>query len=424
MLVFNEITQQYDRLEMTSRAIVKINNDNVTFGYVPRQDSRLVHCILKKEYGEDLVLLLYTEDTAPYLGFSKKRGYYFIIKDHDEGWINHETMVLGNGNFPYILKRHYEARESFDLFDGKQILLKENVDYSLSKYLKYSFGLEFETSQGYIPEMDCYRDGLIPLRDGSISGVEYSTIVLDGNRGLNLLNQQIETLKEFTYFNKECSLHIHFGGYPIDPKAIFILYNVLKSIEPEIECLNPRDVYNTARYKKSGKDYCKKLFNTTSFNGLYNALTGIDYMGDLHQPHPNDVERTHKWDCHSRYVWCNLLNMVCYDSCKTVEFRFLRPTYNFTKIYVWMYIFNAILLYSEKLNSEIKSKADLTIRRKISSVRPTLFKMVDEVYPQKIAIKLKSYINKLNYLKLNQDFNEDFCGRMTTFEDKFFNEIF
>ena len=77
-------------------------------------------------------------------------------------------------------------------------------------------GFEFETSAGIIPEEIALRDGLVPLRDGSISGLEYSSVVLTpDNDGLSLLKQQLETLRQYTSFNKECALHIHFGKFPM-----------------------------------------------------------------------------------------------------------------------------------------------------------------------------------------------------------------
>ena len=51
--------------------------------------------------------------------------------------------------------------------------------------------------------------------------------------------------------------------------------------------------------------------------------------------------------------------MVCYDSPKTVEFRFLRPTYCFNKILAWLYILNAILRFSE----------DVTVKANEESIR-------------------------------------------------------
>ena len=124
-----------------------------------------------------------------------------------------------------------------------------SMEYTLSKYLKYTFGLEFETSMGYIPEDICFRDGLIPLRDGSISGLEYSTVVLNGNDGLSLLKQELESLKEYTAFNKECSLHIHLGGFPLDPNAIIRAQTLCRLLEKDISQLVPSLTFRSSEYE-------------------------------------------------------------------------------------------------------------------------------------------------------------------------------
>ena len=106
---------------------------------------------------------------------------------------------------------------------------------------------------------------------------------MKGNSGLNLLSQQLETLKKYTSFNKECSLHIHFGGYPLEDKALFRLYQVCLYLQEngELSKILPPFTFETSRYKDSGKDYCKflqglrflvfllRLFATLIINGIW-----------------------------------------------------------------------------------------------------------------------------------------------------------
>ena len=76
------------------------------------------------------------------------------------------------------------------------------------------------------PQHRLYELGLIPLRDGSISGIEFSTVVLQGNFGFNLLKQQIEELNEHTIFDKDCSLHVHFGGFKLSGDLLLAVNNL------------------------------------------------------------------------------------------------------------------------------------------------------------------------------------------------------
>lgn len=299
MQVINEITRRFINVNRTSRVVVDHIPGCIVFGY----------CSLNEEI---ITILFY----IPGLGFtihkgskrllkdiiiySNFRGVYISKVDLTESNILREMYTRGIGDFPYSFNRKYEAIENFNIFKGKQKIIDTSVMYDLSKYLKYSFGLEFETSQGYVPEELCFRDGLIPLRDGSISGLEYSTVVLKGNKGIQLLHQQLETLKKHTYFNKECSLHIHFGEYMLDPEKLYSLYYVCLSLEGELSRMLPQYTFESSSYKKNGKDYCKRLPSFMSFEHMYESLVGRKFFGELTQPHPCDVERKRKWQINTR----------------------------------------------------------------------------------------------------------------------------
>ena len=310
--------------------------------------------------------------------------------------------------FPYEFPKKYEAVESFNLFKNKQYLTSGEINFNISKYLKYTFGLEFETSTGIIPEEVCFRDGLIPLRDGSISGNEYSTVILSGNYGINLLYQQLKTLRKTTRFDKECSLHIHLGGFPLEPDKIYSLYALCYCIQEDLQKYVPEFTYYTARYKASGKDYCKRLPKISNFDRLYGFLTDRRYFGSLTQPHPNDVERKRKWQIHQRYFWANILNLVCYKVNKTMEFRLLRPTYNFHKILIWLYIFNAILQYAE--TKDVKVSDNITV-----------LDILKEIYPEELYDKLETEVIKLQVLSEEQSLVGDRIGERIDIENEIFD---
>lgn len=326
--------------------------------------------------------------------YSNKRGLYLFKEGMSKRDIMLETKTLGMGGFPYTFQRRYEAIESFKIFDEKQEILNPDKKHNISRYLRYTYGLEFETSAGYIPEHICFRDGLIPLRDGSISGLEYSTVVMSGNEGISLLEQQLSTLRKYTIFDKECSLHIHFGGFPLDTDKIFDLYRVCKRLEGEIQRLVPALTFKSSQYKKSHKDYCNLLPPSgeaggrpyRSFKELYSGLVGKDYNGSLTDPHPNDEGRERKWQISTRYFWVNFINLICYKVNKTVEFRLLRPTYNLEKITYWIYLFNAILNYAEQMDKN-QDLGSLTLE--------SIFK---EIYDEETCEMLSVETEKLKML--------------------------
>ena len=100
-------------------------------------------------------------------------------------------------------------------------------------------------------------------------------------------------------------------------------------------------------YKNNGKSDCQHLPYCSNFNKLYKFVTTENFLGNLYQPHPADKEKRAKWNIQSRYYGLNLVNMLCYKKPKTVEFRFLHPTFNLNRIIWWMLMFNAILYHAE-----------------------------------------------------------------------------
>lgn len=294
MQVFDEVTRTMRPKAHCRMAVVDHIPGNIIYGYVSKE-APLQTVFIRTRSGDAASFPAYVERFRDKVVFSNRRGVYISTVDFPEQDLLAEIHLKGMGHFPYRFNQRYEAIESFRIFSGKQKILNCEKSYKLSEFLRYSFGLEFETSQGYVPEDLCFRDGLIPLRDGSISGVEYSTVVLNGNDGIALLEQQLQTLDKYTNFNKECSLHIHFGGFPLDASKLFNLYVLCKKLEGELIRILPEYTFNSAQYKANQKDYCKRLNTYRNFNQMYEHLVGTRFFNDFTQPHPNDLGRQAKW---------------------------------------------------------------------------------------------------------------------------------
>ena len=413
------------------RGIVHISDNYVEFGWFKLSPDNIV-ILLNRNCnwgGSGRCHGIFTgisREALPGLIWSNKLGYYIQASSLSPEDILRHKLIRGQGDFPYQFPKHYEAVESFHLFKDAQTVL-EDVEYPLSKHLGYTFGLEFETSMGYIPQEKCFRDGLIPLRDGSITGIEYSSVVLEGNRGLNLLKQELNTLKEYTKFNKECALHIHMGGFPVNPTAIYALYSLWYAVERELlnKHLIPELSFYTSMYKANHKDYCNMLSDeVTSFEELFKMITGKKYLGSLVQPHPADVRKAAKWNIKARYSGLNLVNMLCYKGPKTVEFRFLRPSFNFRKITLWLYILNAVLKYAEKLAKEWQETDHSSTENMITWVVYEKYKGLTRILENQYDYETYSYlIKELDLLKMSveaQSANGDRCGRDVEFEDELF----
>lgn len=412
MFVIDEITRKKVAVFKTARIITYYSDDYVEYGYTTQYKNLPFITINNARYRttcfKDMDLI-----------FSKYDG--LMHAKTDEFFNSPEYNVFGNGDFPYGIVREYEAEHHINKFQQGLKDITEIEFISGSNALKYSFGLEFETAAGYIPEEDCFNLGLIPLRDGSISGVEYSTIPLSGNEGLNRLKLMLNTLKENTVFNKDCSLHIHLGGFPVNRKTIFALYTLwTEKYQWALSNYIPAYSYRTEKFKSNGKSYCKVTTSFESFEDLYRGLAQTSYLGDLYQPHPYDVEKKAKWNIKTRYFNCNFINMLCYNCAKTVEFRFLTPTYSFEKIKTFLLLLNSLLLEAEELASKNLSDKKLFDSIANHSYICNAHYLIKKHYNKSLVEELTKNLSKLEWCRLSQNNAGDYCGARVDIEYKYF----
>ena len=416
-MTIDEITKKRVSLFAVQRGIVYQDDNYLEFGYF-EPPIGATKTMYENRFYFDL-----RKNTDEFEFFSKEEGIKMkAVKMCEE--VEEHMNVCGNGNYPYTIQREYEAEKHIKLFNEKFKEIKNPEQFDFADELKYSFGIEFETASGYLPEDKCYELGLIPLRDGSISGVEYSTIPMRDNEGLNLLKAQMNALKKYTYTNKECSVHIHLGGYPVTPKAIYILYKLWWYTQFNILPIIPDNSYYTGAYKRNGKDYCKEIPNVYDFNELYEYFVGQKYLGDLYQPHPADIAKEAKWNIKTRYYNCNFINMLCYDSAKTVEFRFLTPTYSFEKLSTFLMILNSVLLKAEQLYKKLGSlpynKINETLESMYIKSELSLRSILDSVYNKNTVDVLQERIKRLTWVVKNQLYVGDKCGSRLDIENRFF----
>lgn len=354
--------------------------------------------------------------------YSKLMGMFIWKSMLTKNKLLEHTKIKGINLYNYSFPRVYEAIGHLELFTGEEKMINP-VRIMGANDIKYTLGLEYETSCGMIPEHICFRDGLIPLRDGSITGVEYSSIVLKKENGINLIRQELETLKEYTEFNKECALHMHFGGYPVRGSYVFTLYSILYILQNDFKQYCNEWIYNTANYKASRKDYCKMMPAYSSFREMYESMVGLKWVNSLRKPHPSDTDREHKWNIHTRYYCVNFINMLCYESPKTVEFRFLRPTFNFTKVYTWILVFNAILKIAEDMTNKYGSlSADAAFRALGKEFRElgsgvTIDNIVRFIYSGNLLDAVLDCLYKIRVASRQQKATGDLAGSVTKYED-------
>jgi hypothetical protein len=228
----------------------------------------------------------------------------------------------------------------------------------------YTFGFEFETVKGMIPLRHCKKLGLMPLRDGSIAGLEYATIPLKGAKGIQSLFQTVNLLKERTLFDEHCSIHMHIGGVPRTESFILAFFKTTLFIQDELFELFP--LYKKYNYRYKNKNYTAPYdavkflskFDNVINNGnikrnfgiLFNYLSrGVpyeEYGSDLNnvKVHPNDSDENHKWNVNTRYHLHNIIPII-FGNKQTIEFRLHTSTDDADKLILFLLLNLSILNY-------------------------------------------------------------------------------
>ena len=390
-----------------SEGIVKLNSDNtVVFGHFTRRTDDLFF-----SYQGELYRLLNSSilTTNSNVREGLNGHYYFNGDSRLSKDFLMKTKPMKEGFYPIRLE--YSSDYLLEEFqaDFKHLFVGNPLISNAYRYIDdYTFGVEFETERGAIPYRHLKSTGVIPCRDGSISGFEYATIPLQGELGLQALKHACEVLTRYCACSPNESLHIHVGGYPRTIKALASLYRLCTIIQNEVYSMFPYYYVDTAKFKR--KSYCGPLpqLSTEStspkeiFSSLYYHLSGGSSFSRFPTgPHPMDRSGQHKWDVSPRYVWCNMIPLI-WSGKKTIEFRCHTPTFNSQKVINWLYIVIAILKYARKhadvlTTKPVKSLADVDLRTILS-----------EAYPNKITSILVKYIDerKIHYMSKNDYIGE------------------
>jgi len=231
---------------------------------------------------EDLLIVGYFNNSLKYSRVIDKNGNAYYLHNPEIFKNNKEYREqLSTGDFYHISKlAAYRfnsilvPKKDYKLnlpYDSKGIIehhLKgyKNYNPEISNNIKnyapilenLSFGLEFETTKGFIPNRILEQYGLIPLRDGSISGIEYVTVPMEGEKGLQCTVDILKELKKRTeYDDNTCSLHLHLGNIPRTKEFILAFFKVGMKIQDEMFQMFP--LYKKYNYHIKNKNYSAPL---------------------------------------------------------------------------------------------------------------------------------------------------------------------
>lgn len=371
-LFYDDLEYVYKVHRFTRRIDIILNfekNGNAILGYssehavellsletITYKDHKVYYC--EKKILEDCKFVRINPITGTYFHIKGNLANTFLNNDNSFRQTKIKEKYdysLGIGLMEHV-KSVYEKRNVIDES------IKNEYDFSIIEPLinKYSYGFEFETVLGTIHNEEAFKYGLIPLRDGSISGLEYATIPLSGKNDFLSLIQSLTLLKKRTLFDDSCSLHLHIGNVPRTESFILAFYKLLFNIQEEyFEMFPVHKQFNLGIKRKSYSapfpvsNLLTKLDNSisasnikTNFDILYSWLTEIptgNYPGlNEIKSHPRDPNNDRKWEIHTRYYFVNLIPLI-FGNKQTIEFRIHKPTYDEASI-LYFTLLNTMLI--------------------------------------------------------------------------------
>ena len=473
LIAFDADNNKWDlikRIQNRPNLVKGYYDNSMNLGYFTSDVHKTVY--LRKNLTDSSFVPCINADVANALDYEDMMydGFYYKKSELNKKELDRISKVkpkasyMFDGNLKLSAERAYGANDSNRAFVSilKHYNSNQNVveitshdSYLASFVREFTIGAEFETSSGFVPEKYCYKYGVMPLRDGSIGGYEYTTIPLFGDKGIATLRGLSKVLTKRTDIDYRCSFHLHLGGYEKTPESIIALYKLLCLIQKDVIDMFPIYKSDGPKYQGTDKNYCKalpqlELVNTlelvdkddeldkkniqAAVNEIFMFLTApersdhsIDWdratpMGKIYNlkstAHPLDPDNHAKWHVKARYYWVSLISFI-FSSKQTVEFRLHSATNNFTKITNWLLICSAILKFAKKHQKELLSHKEFT------------FEDVLNVYGEKMGMDgmamseylVKYYMDRKSYFKHCAKNGDYFGGEVEndktyTFESK------
>lgn len=272
-------------------------------------------------------------------------------------------------------------KDYIDDYNNNDLPINNNIKIYGDVTKDLSFGLEFETTIGNIQDRLAKPLGLIPLRDGSIPGIEYVTIPLTGKKGLQSIVESCKLLKERTDFDDSCALHLHIGGIPRTMEFILALYKTLVHIQDDMYNMFP--LYKKYNFGVKREDYSKQLPShelisqmdkvidskniVNNFDVLFTYLSqGFSFKNNYNtlddvKSHPSNPDGDRKWQVGTRYLWANMIPLI-FDNKQTVEFRIHTPTFEVNKVINYVIMCSSIINFVKDNTNDILSDYSSTLR--------------------------------------------------------------
>lgn len=316
---------------------------------------------------------------------------------HKDDPVSKDILIKQND----ILYRKHKCVKSF-----KNLVANKPMTYIKMLGKKYTWGVEIETSSGYLPKhldkklvYDAVHDGSLRDENGNVFGGEYVTSVLYGDLGLQQLKMLCNELSKRCMINKRCGVHVHIGGATFNKESVVLMYYLYKKME--------NSIFNMLPESRRDNEYCRKLpnvnINISSINQnreynidyYYNTIMTIlssgyspDHKVNKKNDHPKGFKCGYDHSA-ARYCWVNFIPAV-FNTRKnevyTIEFRPHPASTSYYKIKNWLFICIALIDIVENHKKEIYNNPNITLQDIIRIVYPKNHMQIND-YIEKRTLK-------------------------------------
>ena len=145
-----------------------------------------------------------------------------------------------------------ESRDDWvpeDEYDGEcwdHTSITTDTMFTKTYGMPYTFGVEMETCDGYLEYTSKYN--LKCVEDGSIDAKEYVTGILQGNKGMTMLENICQAINEQCYVDKTCGVHVHIGGANFNRRFSILSIMLGQMMESQLFRIQPKS--------RRGNSYC------------------------------------------------------------------------------------------------------------------------------------------------------------------------
>jgi len=237
---------------------------------------------------------------------------------------------------------------SLDSLAKKKLWGTDSPTFSISNGMRYTFGVEIETSRGTMDRDDWQELNISSMYDGSTSGPEYVTGVLKGDYGFNHLKRVCKAVRSNNHeTNSRCGIHVHVGGQ-FNRRFTIMLLRLSYQLQDEIFRMMPPS--------RIGNTYCKYIPTWASkinFQDFREQLGKFIYNDSTTLDKYHNKEQRHDKYAGTRYRWVNINNFSTASGRPTVEFRNHGASMSYEKIRNWTLICMSIVRYAESNQKRI-----------------------------------------------------------------------